>query len=539
MQLLITVMRSSWATGLVSLFLGGVSGGANLALIALIHRSLLPGAVDSPRMPWLFGGACLLVLTAQWTAKCVLVRLSQATAAKLQYELCLKILTTPLAKIESVGSHRLLATLIHDVRAITAALAQFPNVCAQTMVLVFGLIYLGMLSVPLALGTLLMATVGVGTYLACLSWANKHIRGVRKGEESVIKHLRDMIHGIKELKGNKDRCHEFTYDVLLPADTSMRKRVIKALSIESFAHSWGRMYLFVGIGLVLFLWPRLTSVSIETLTGYTLTILYLTFPLDGILGWLPAMNRAGIAFKKIEKLGLQFNNPEPEPSATAKPNFSSLELRQVAYSYAGKNSDGFRLGPISFSLTAGEVLFIAGGNGSGKTTLAKILNGLYQPRSGALLWDGKRVTHETLPNYRQLFSTVFVDAHVFDRLLGVEPNPAKLHRWAKMLGIENKIDFDTGKLMVNKLSRGQHKRMALLIAALEDRPVFLFDEWAAEQDPNFKSVFYNNILPDLRKAGKTVVAITHDDRYFSAADRVLKVVDGQLVEADNHRQIAA
>lgn len=528
MQLLLTLVRSSWVAGITALVLGGISGMANLGLITLIHRALLPETTGEPHLPWVFGAACVLVLVAQVTAKMGLVRLSQATAARLQYELCLKILAAPLARIETVGPHRLLATLINDVRSITTALSQFPNVCAQAMVVVCGLVYLGVMSAPLALATLFMAAIGVATYLACLRWANKYLRGARKGQDSVVKQLRAMILGIKELKGNQNRCLDFVYDVLLPADTSMRKRMIKGQSIESFAHSWGRMYLFVGIGLLLFAWPKVSQVPVETLTGYTLTILYLTFPLDGILSWLPSMNRACIAIDKIDKLGLLIDQPEPEPSIDLAPSFSSLRVSGVTYRYRGSGPEGFRLGPIDMTLQQGEVLFIAGGNGSGKTTLAKILCGLYEPAAGKLEWDGTPVGYERLPDYRQLFSTVFVEAHVFDRLLGIEIRPMKLRRWATMLGLAEKIDFETGRLATDQLSRGQHKRMALLVAALDNRPIFLFDEWAAEQDPGFKEVFYTNILPELREAGKTVVAITHDDRYFAAADRVLKVVDGKL-----------
>lgn len=186
------------------------------------------------------------------------------------------------------------------------------------------------------------------------------------------------------------------------------------------------------------------------------------------------------------------------------------------------------LGPIDLTVSSGEELFIAGGNGSGKTTLAKVLIGLYSPDEGHVMLNGQVVSKETRNNYRQLFSTVFVEGHVFDRLLGVELEQEKLRHFATLLGIEKYVDVETGHFSSQNLSRGQHKRLALLVACMDDRPILVFDEWAAEQDPGFKEIFYKQILPELRKQGKTVVAITHDDRYFSAADRVLKLLDGQL-----------
>jgi putative ATP-binding cassette transporter len=308
----------------------------------------------------------------------------------------------------------------------------------------------------------------------------------------------------------------------------MRNKLITGTSIHGLAHSWGRLFLFIGIGLLLFVAPRIWPTPVATLTGYTLTILYLTHPLDMILGWIPAMSSAAIAVTKVSDLGLLMDNPELQELSAVTPPFQTLELRGVTYVYKSPDGSCFKTGPIDLSLAAGEELFIAGGNGSGKTTLAKLLTGLYTPEQGHVLLNGQIVTDRIRGNYRQLFSTVFVEGHIFDRLLGGEIDQMQLRYWAKLLEIESKVDFATGRLHTDKLSRGQHKRLALLVACMDDRPVFVFDEWAAEQDPGFKDVFYRQILPELRRRGKCVVAITHDDRYFSAAGRVLTLRDGRL-----------
>ena len=528
MKLFVLLVSSSWVTGLLSAVLGAISGIASLGLITLIHQALTRDPSNSAHLPAYFVGACLMVMVTQVTAKWLLVRLSQSTAARLRYELCSKIIAAPLPTLESVGPNRLLATLIDDVGSITSALSAFPGVCASAMVLICGLIYLASLSLPLALATILMSGIGILSFLAGLQIANRHLKRARDDQDEVVKQLRAMIQGIKELKGNKNRCLDFVYDVLLPADSRMRHRLISGLSIQGFAHSWGRLYLFIGIGLLLFVWPRMAEVSVATLTGYTLTILYLTYPLDGILGWLPAMNGASIALSKIEELGLMIEYSDGEPRLTSQPAFTSLELSDVTYQYRSLDGQGFELGPASLTLTAGEVFFIAGSNGSGKTTLAKLLTGLYEPETGNVLWNGGTVNTRSRADYRQLFSTVFVEGHLFDRLLGVEANPSQLQHWLTLLGIEDKVDTETGRLLTDQLSRGQHKRLALLVACLDNRPIFVFDEWAAEQDPSFKDVFYHQIVPELKRFGKTVVAITHDDRYFAVADRIMTLADGRL-----------
>ncbi len=537
MKLLKLLLRSSWPIGLITSGLSAASGVATLSLVALIHQALKGGAAESPLLPALFCVACVAVLVTQAGSKFLLVRLSQSTAARLRYELCTRIIAAPLPRLESIGAHRLTATLNDDVNAITVALTGLPDTCAAAMVLICGLTYLAWLSLPLAGGTILTGLFGVAVFRSSLRIGNRIVRQARDEQDEVHRQTRDMIHGLKELKGHHPRCLDFIYDVFLPADTRMRKKLITGTTIQGFAHSWGRLFLFIGIGLLLFVSPRYWPISPATMTGYTLTILFLTYPLERILGWLPAMNHASVSIAKIQQLGLLIDDPELPGLGHNAPPFETLELRGVTYEYTYPDGRRFTLGPIDMTLRAGEELFIAGGNGSGKTTLAKLLTGLYAPHHGQVLLNGKIVTDRIRGGYRQLFSTVFVEGHVFDRLLGDDPDPAQIRYWAKLLDIEAKVDFETRRLHVEKLSRGQHKRLALLVACLDDRPIFVFDEWAAEQDPEFKDVFYRRILPELRQRGKTTVAITHDDRYFFAADRVLTLLDGRL--ASDTKGVAA
>ena len=522
---------------MLSIALGGASGLATLGLITLIHRALKSGSVIESDLQLLFAGCCATVLFLQVASKAILTRLSQSTAARLQFELCNRILAAPLNELEMCGPHRLLTAIGADVGAITGALAMFPTVCASSMVIVSGVAYLGTLSIPLAICTVVMASFGIASYLAGIHWANTHLKKAREDRDEVSKQLHAMVHGIKELKANNRRSVDFFYDVLLPADTTMRQRLIKGTDILGLSHSWGRLSLFIGIGMLLFVWPRIWPVTTETLMGYTLTILYLTSPLDCILGWLPALNNATISLNKINAMGLMVD-PSRSPSPRTRPaKFKSIAMRNISYSYDSPNEEvpGFHLGPIDLHVKPGEVLFIAGGNGSGKTTLAKLLTGLYTAHEGELLLNKQLVDDSTMGDYRELFSTVFVEGHLFDRLLGIDIDPEQLSHWASMLGVKDKIDLESGHLTTQKLSRGQHKRLALLVACLENRPVFVFDEWAAEQDPGFKDVFYRQIVPELTLNGKAVVAITHDDRYFFAADRVLEIADGQIVTKSTGR----
>jgi putative ATP-binding cassette transporter len=209
-----------------------------------------------------------------------------------------------------------------------------------------------------------------------------------------------------------------------------------------------------------------------------------------------------------------------------------LDLVDVVHTYRreGENAD-FILGPINLTIFPKEILFLTGGNGSGKTTLAKLLTGLYVPAAGEILLNGKPVTDENRELYRQHFSVVFSDFHLFDSLLGM--NRAKLdnraNEYLSQLQLDHKVQVKEGALSTTELSQGQRKRLALLTAYLEDRPIYIFDEWAADQDPQFKEVFYYQLVPELKALGKTIVVISHDDRFYQVADRILKLDYGKLV----------
>ena len=207
-----------------------------------------------------------------------------------------------------------------------------------------------------------------------------------------------------------------------------------------------------------------------------------------------------------------------------------MELLSVTHDYDKGSADSFQLGPIDLSLGRGELVFIAGGNGSGKTTLAKLLVGLYAPATGEVRLNGQPVGD--WEQYRQFFSSVFTDAYLFDRLLGM--SGTRLDDGARdyltRLELGQRVRVESGRFSTTDLSQGQRKRLALLTAYLEDRPVYVFDEWAADQDPRFKEIFYTRLLPELKARGKAVLVISHDDQYFHVADRIVQLDYGKLQE---------
>jgi len=270
------------------------------------------------------------------------------------------------------------------------------------------------------------------------------------------------------------------------------------------------------------------------MVAYALTLLYLMTPMQVILNTLPQMSRANVALKKTEELGFTLSSQEAETSGKthASPgNWNTLELRSVSHVYHREGeSENFVLGPLTLSFKPGELVFIVGGNGSGKTTLVKLLTGLYVPEGGKIWLDGRPMEQADREFYRQHFSAVFSDFYLFEQLLGLlDPDlDGRAREYLEQLKLSHKVGIVNGKFSTTDLSQGQRKRLGLLTAYLEDRPIYVFDEWAADQDPQFKTVFYLQLLPELRAKGKTVFVITHDDRYYQVADRIIKLDDGQI-----------
>lgn len=512
---------------------GVVAGLASTALIAVINAALSEEPGDRETAGWIFAGLCVLLPVARFVSQYLLIRLAQGVTYELRLDLSRKILHTSLRQLERLGPSRLLATLTDDISAIANTLTNVPLLCLHLAVVVSILGYMAWLSWPLFMMVLAALAVGIGSYRLPLSKALSHFRLGREGWDRLVGHFRGLTEGTKELQIHAARRDAFLSRQLEPEAETMRRHNVQGGTTYAIANSWGQVLFFFLIGLILFVLPARYGFGSEVGRGYTLAILYLLTPLDVILNLLPGLGRAVVAVDKVDELGISLDDGSLQPLALpansgAADGWKSLELRGVTHVYQPGQEEEFQVGPIDLRLVPGELFFIVGGNGSGKTTLAKLILGLYEPDSGSLRLDGEPVTNESRDAYRQMFSVVFSDFFLFEELLGLESPDLddNARMYLKQLHLDNKLRVEEGRLSTIDLSQGQRKRLALLTAYLEDRQIYLFDEWAADQDPEFKELFYYQLLPELRQRGKTVLVISHDDRYYPVADRILKLERG-------------
>ncbi|MGK3964942.1 cyclic peptide export ABC transporter [Sorangium sp. So ce118] len=531
MKLLSFVAGYSRRILVLAILAGALCGACNTALLVLINRSLQG---ERGAVMWSFAAVCSLLPLARYHSEILLTRLSQGALFDLRVNICRKILGAPLRQIEEIGPPRMLTALTDDVPVITTALQQIPIICINLVIVVGGLLYMGWLSPVMLASVLALIVVGVVGYQLPMSRATRHFRRAREATDELMKTFRALTRGVKELKLHARRREAFLATSLEGEAGVVQASNLRGMVALTAANGWGQGMVFTIIGVALFVLPLFQAASAEALIGYALILLYLMTPMQVLIGAIPALSRAGIAVQKIEDLGASLADEASEADSPAPlpEKWKRLELAGVTHAYRSEGKDDtFTLGPIHLGVRRGEMIFIVGGNGSGKTTLAKLITGLYAPEAGEIRLDGEAITDRNRQAYRQLFSVVFFDFHLFERLIGLEsPELNKRARhYLSRLQLDHKVSVEGGVLSTTSLSQGQRKRLALLTAYLEDRPVLLCDEWAADQDPVFKDVFYRQILPELRASGKTIIVISHDDRYFGMADRVLKMDFGQLV----------
>lgn len=528
------LLRYSRRTVVLATLAGVLSGGANAVLLVLANDALhRVRPWSDPRLVGSFVAVCLLLPGLRAASSYLLSRLSQQLVTDLRRDLGRKILATPLRRLEELGIPRLLAVLTEDVAALSAALRTLPLLCVQSAIVVGCLLYLGWLSWTALLGVLALLAAGVATYQVPVGRAGRYQQEQREVADRLWRDFESLTSGIKELKLHASR-RRALIEEMDSTGVRLGRTVVAANTLFAAAAGWGQTVIFALVGAVAFLLPMLETVRPETLTGYALVLLYLMTPLEVILDTLPVLTRAQVGFRKVEALGLSLADPSELPAGGSGPasgaGWSRVELVDVTHAYHREGEGDFSLGPVSLTLRPGEIVFLVGGNGSGKTTLAKLITGLYAPAGGEVRLDGETVCDANREAYLQRFTAVFSDFHLFERLLGLEGADldGKAAEYLETLQLSHKVTVRDGRLSTTELSQGQRKRLALLTAFLEDRPICLFDEWAADQDPTFKKFFYLGLLPELKARGKTAVVISHDDHYYGVADRIVKLDYGRV-----------
>ena len=508
MELLVLVWRQYRWPFISVMALSLASAALGIGLIAFINQRLIETADTSLLVLPEFLGLLLLLMAVTLGSQLALTTLGHHFVYRLRSEFIKRILDTHVERIEQLGSASLLAGLTSDVRNITIAFVRLPELVQGIILTIGSAAYLWMLSGKMLLVTAIWMAITIWGGFVLVARVYKHMATLRETEDKLYTDFQTVLEGRKELTLNRERAEYVFNNLYIPDAQEYRHHIIRADTFHLSAVNWSNIMMLGAIGLVFWMANSLGWADTNVAATYSLTLLFLRTPLLSAVGALPTLLTAQVAFNKLNKFALApFKAEFPRPQAF--PNWQTLELRNVTFSY---QDNAFSVGPINLTIKRGELLFLIGGNGSGKSTLAMLLTGLYQPQSGEILLDGKPVSGEQPEDYRKLFSAVFTDV------------------W---------LELSNGRIVNLKLSKGQKKRVALLLALAEERDIILLDEWAADQDPHFRREFYQVLLPLIQEMGKTIFAISHDDHYFIHADRLLEMRNGQLSELTGEERDAA
>ncbi|MFC3923305.1 cyclic peptide export ABC transporter [Clostridium punense] len=517
---------------LVLSLLSVLSGFGNALIIFTINMAINSNNTLKVKLLIYFILGIVLYVYGQKIMREKLIDFTNEIVYSKRMEIVNKLLGAKYSKFEQIEKGRIQSTLNNDTETISRFVNILISGITSAVTLICCFIYLGTINIYALLLSVLIIVLIVGIYYLVGRYANKLGEEARDLQNVFFKFISDLIGGFKELSLNAKRKNEFEKDM---EESCGKYKVKRSKSALAFANMFviGELLFTLAIGSVVFIFPLiLKNLDSTSLTSYVFILLYMTGPVHGILNTIPNAIEVKISLKRINSLIDEITASTKKEDNVIDENIVgnlSLKLKDVEYEYDKTDGQSFKVGPINYEFKSEEIVFITGGNGSGKSTLAKLLTGLYLPSKGEITLNGI-VSQKRLS---ESYSTVFADFYLFDKLYGInyKGKEDEIQRYLEILQLSDKVQIQDGKFSTTKLSTGQKKRLALLVTYLEDRPIYLFDEWAADQDPEFRLFFYDTLIPELKAKGKCVIAVTHDDRYFNLADRVIKMEFGKISDS--------
>jgi putative pyoverdin transport system ATP-binding/permease protein len=518
-------------------FMMCLAGGTNALILSTINSAAQHAGQNGPDLHLLIMFClCLTVyiITQRYVMSVAMCEIERIVN-DLRIRLIEKVRHSDLARIERLVPSDVLTTIAKEPVAISNLAPSFVAAGQASLLLLFVTGYVAYLSLTALALTAMAAFFAISIFLRRSERLRQRLRQTAAQDAEVFEGLDDLLSGFKEVKMSRARGTALAQAIEhLSAEATGLKQETARSSAGEFVFAQSTFYLLLAT--VVFAVPAFSTVASSDLVKITTAILFLIGPISMIVQAIPALATANSSMERLLALDEQLSGAVPPPAAaiadTRPPAVRpELRLEGASFTYSeNAGSEGFTVGPIDFVARPGEIVFITGGNGSGKTTLMKLMAGLYRPDSGRVLLGGTPFLPATEAWIRDQISIIFSDFHLFRRLYGLgEQDPERIAELLRYMQIDQKTAIRGDSFTTINLSTGQRKRLAMIVTLLEDKPVVIFDEWAADQDPSFRRKFYEEILPELKAKGKVVICVTHDDRYFDVADHRFKMEFGRMV----------
>jgi putative pyoverdin transport system ATP-binding/permease protein len=544
MEFFYFLKKESKEFGFNLILIGGFVGVVSAIMIFVLTTAASHAEAGEPQ--YIFLAMAVLCLIGYWMGKrYVLTRTThivEQVIEDIRIRISEKIRLADLQSFERIGAAPFLNVIAAHTVNISQAATAIINCISSVIMLVFAFGFIYLLS-PTAF-YLVGGTLGF-LLLQFVSNRRRLVDMLKRSvaqENNFVGGFSDLLKGFKELKLNSKKNIDFFDSFLRPLGEKSKQHKIEIGLTINRSTLIANSSLFILLGTVIFLLPVLAPDDSTKIIPIAAVIVFIFSPIGEVISVYPFLTQAIGSINEIarvEKLmGSMFDERGvDDPSIVNKEiEFEEMECKGVEFDYLDSfGESSFSLKHVDFHLKKGEIVFVVGGNGCGKSTFLKVFTGLYPPISGKLTLNSKPVGDSNRMGYRNLFSPIFSDFHLFDRLYGIGPEKEdQIQSLLEQTELTEKTSIVDRRISNRELSSGQRKRLALVCSLVEDKPICVFDEWAAEQDPAYRKTFYEKILPDLKALGTTVLAVSHDDRYYHVADRVLKMEDGQFTEYNEH-----
>ena len=529
--------RQQWPFLLTASLVSGIARSSFLALVTTVASA----GRDGLGLHHLAGILLLIaaILGADYFSSVRGRQVATLLAMRLRNALLDRIGGANLRFIEREQPAQLHYHLTHTIAVVSDAYFVMLGFANALVTLIFNFVYIGWLSWIGLVSALLISLVGVQVH-----WHFERTNTERRRRLDQLNNTNNSHHlayllGYKELRLSRAKEADYRQQIRNVNEQQLHEAVAES-RVSSLGNMATDLFQYLTIAAAALLLPILAGVDSLTIMKLLAAILFTIGPLSGVVSAFASFGRTQVSMDNLQRLldeAAATREVQPPQGHPGLPPFESLELRGVTFRFdkaSGQEIDGFHIGPIDLTLRRGEVVFVVGGNGSGKTVLMRLLTGLYHPDAGQILFNGTPLGEADRQAYREQFSSVFNDFYLFLELLGQRDTPIETVRdLLEHYGLAGKTDFrhEDGCFTTLALSTGQRKRVALAVAHLEGRPLLVLDEFGAEQDPEHRDQFYRQWLPELRARGYTLVVVSHDDRYFNAADRVIRMDFGRIREA--------
>ncbi|MBN2009493.1 ATP-binding cassette domain-containing protein [candidate division KSB1 bacterium] len=514
-----------------------IAGLSQTLLLVIINDATAQAIQGTVRMQvfLLFITTLLLYVLAQNFLMRRFMNIVENIKEKIRNRLAGKIREADCYKLEKLNTSEIYATIVKETAYITQMSPRFISGIQCFVMLVCTMIYIAWLS-PIAF---LLVASAITFQIVYMFISDKKtwvaFEKSNEAEVDLLTGLTNVLHGFKQIKLSQKKGDSVLADV---SETASRDRSLKITALEKYLGNFVMMLVFfyLLIGLLLFVLNSFSATLTPVLIKLITSILFLADPLWGLIELSTKMVQISVSVDTIyhleKKLDAVSDGIDKNDEYAIQPDFRTIKFKDVVFNHRDyDNETTFQVGPVNMEINRGEVTFIVGGNGSGKSTFIKLLTALYFPDSGQMQVDDMVLTKENVQSYREMFAIILTDFHLFDKMHGINNvYPGMVQQLLRTFGLENKTAYKGNRFTNLSLSTGQRSRLAMIIAYLEDKDIYVFDEWAADQDSNFRSYFYEHMLTDLKARGKTVIAVTHDNDYFHVADRVFTMEMGQFVD---------